>query len=56
MGLTYEEVDIIETKMLDDLAYWEHEGKEAEKALVYLAGIHDMANAVRKAISDLGGC
>ena len=56
MKLTTENVNILERKMLDELAYWEHEGKDAEKALVYIAGIHDMANAVRTAIRELGGC
>lgn len=56
MKLTTENVNHIESVMIDDLAFWEHEGKDAEKALVYLAGIRDMANAVRKAIFDLGGC
>jgi hypothetical protein len=31
------------------------EGKEAEKTCAYIAGVHDMANAVRKAIRELGG-
>lgn len=56
MKLTTENVNHIESTLIDDLAFWEHEGKDAEKALVYLAGIHDMASAVRKAIVDLGGC
>lgn len=56
MKLTTENVNILENQMLDELSYWEEQGVCAEKALVYIAGIHDMANAVRKAIRDLGGC
>lgn len=56
MKLTTENVNILETKMLDEISYWENESKDAEKTLVYIAGIHDMANAVRKAIRELGGC
>lgn len=56
MKLTTENVNILENKMLDDLSYWEEQGEGAEKVLVYIVGIHDMANAVRKAIRDLGGC
>lgn len=54
--LTTENVNILEAKMLDELCYWEYESKDAEKLLVYIAGVHDMANAVRKAIRELGGC
>lgn len=56
MKLTTESVNILEAQMLDDIAYWEEQGIAAEKVLVYIAGIHDMANAVRKAIRELGGC
>ena len=55
MKLTTENVNVLETKMLDEISYWENESKDAEKTLVYIAGIHDMANAVRKAIRELGG-
>lgn len=55
MRLTTESVNIIETNMLDGLSYWDEEGQGAEKMLVYIAGIHDMANAVRRAIKELGG-
>lgn len=55
MRLTVDNVNIIETNMLDDLSYWDEEGQGAEKMLVYIAGIHDMANAVRRAIKELGG-
>ena len=56
MKLAVENVNFLEAKILDDLSFWEHENKDAEKLLVYIAGIHDMANAVRKAIRELGGC
>ena len=56
MKLTTENVNILETKMLDDIAFWEEQGEGAEKALMYIAGIHDMANAVRRMIRELGGC
>lgn len=55
MRLTTENVNILETRMLDEIAYWEDEGKSAEKVLTYIAGLHDMAEAVRKAIRELGG-
>ena len=48
-------VNIIEQKILDELDYFGIEGKEAEKNLVYIAGVHDMANAVRNAIRAFGG-
>lgn len=48
-------IDILESKFLDEIDYWVQEGKEAEKSLAYIAGVHDMANAVRKAIRELGG-
>lgn len=56
MKLTTENVNILEAQILDELSYWENENKDAEKTLVYITGIHDMANAVRKAILELGGC
>lgn len=55
MKLTTENVNHLEAQMLDELGYWEFESKDAEKLLVYIAGMHDMANAVRKAIRELGG-
>ena len=54
--MTTENVNILESKMLDEISYWEIEGKDAEKTLAYIAGIHDMANAVRRAIKELRGC
>jgi hypothetical protein len=55
MKLVTENVSIIENQILDELEYWTYEGKEAEKTCAYIAGVHDMANAVRKAIRELGG-
>ena len=55
MRLCSENVRIIEHQLLDDMDYWTAEGKEAEKTLAYIVGIHDMANAVIKAIKELGG-
>ena len=50
-----ENVRIILNKMLDEMGYWEFEGKEAEKQLCYIAGMKDMADAVCRAIKELGG-
>lgn len=50
-----EDVRVIQAKMLDDMGYWESEGKEAEKQLCYIAGMCDMANAVVKAIEKAEG-
>lgn len=55
MRLESVNVHIIESQLLDDIEYWAMEGKEAEKSLAYIAGVHDMANAVIKAIRELGG-
>jgi hypothetical protein len=55
MKLTTENVNIIESQMLDEVEYWMGDGKDAANTLTYIAGIHDMANAVRKAIRELGG-
>lgn len=55
MGLESVNVHILESKLLDEAPFWEVDGKEAEKTLSYIAGIHDMANAVIKAILELGG-
>lgn len=48
-------VRIILSKTLNDMDYWGYEGAEAEKQLCYIAGMIDMANAVIKAIEELGG-
>ena len=50
-----EDVRVIQTKMFDDMSYWECEGKEAEKQLCYIAGMCDMAEAVIKAIEKAEG-
>ena len=55
MKLNTENVRIIINNMLLEMGYWEFEGKEAEKQLCYIAGMKDMANAVCKAIKELGG-
>lgn len=55
MRFEKENVRIILGEMLDDCGYWEFEGKDAEKLLCYIAGMTDMANAVMKAIEELGG-
>ena len=55
MKLETTNVLVILREVLNDMGYWEFEGKEAEKQLCYIAGATYMANAVMKAISDLGG-
>lgn len=55
MKIEKENVRIILGKMLDECSYWEHEGKDAGKLLCYIAGMTDMANAVMRAIEELGG-
>ena len=50
-----ENVRILLDKMLGEMSYWECEGKDAEKQLCYIAGMKDMADAVCKAIKELGG-
>ena len=55
MKLTTANIDIVERQMLDNLDTWEDEAERAKMLLTYIAGIHDMANAVRRAIEELGG-
>lgn len=55
MRLESTNVHIIESQILSELDYWGAENTEAEKTLAYIAGVHDMANAVIKAIRELGG-
>lgn len=50
-----ENVCSILCEMLNGLDYWGEEDKEAEKALCYIAGMTDMANAVIKAIKKQEG-
>lgn len=53
--LESENVRIILADMLNSNDYWASEGKDAEKSLCYIAGMCDMADAVIKAIKELGG-
>lgn len=55
MKLTAENVRIIEQQILDELEMWGREDKDAERMLHYIAGVHDMAGAVIRAIQELGG-
>lgn len=55
MKLTAENVRIVEQDLLDDLEMWGAEDKEAERVTHYICGVHDMANAVIRAIKELGG-
>lgn len=55
MRLECENVRKIEHDLIHDLEYWALDGKDAEKTLTYIAGIHDMANAVMNVIRELGG-
>lgn len=55
MRLEKENVRFIMKNLLDDMEYWDKEGKEAEKQLAYIAGVLDMTDAVIRAIEDLGG-
>lgn len=53
MKLNEKDVRIILGNILDDVGFWEAEGKEAEKQLAYIAGLLDMANAVIGAIDRM---
>ena len=55
MRLETENVRFILSNMLNEMDYCGVEGKEAEKQLCYIAGANDMANAIIKAIVELGG-
>ena len=55
MRLETENVRIILMDILADVDYWLPEGTEASKSLAYISGAADMANAVIKAIKELGG-
>lgn len=55
MKLEKENVRIILMNILDGCDLYGCEGKEAEHLLDYIAGVNDMANAVIKAIDELGG-
>ena len=49
-----ENVRLVLGNILNDMSYWECDGKEAEKQLCYIAGVVDMANAIMRAIDELG--
>lgn len=53
MRLEKENVRIILMEMLNDIEYWAD--SDNGKTLCYIAGLTDMANAVIKAIGELGG-
>lgn len=53
--LTVADIDAVERRMLDSLEMYGIEGAEATKLLTYISGVHDMANAVRREISEMGG-
>jgi len=55
MRLEIENVRYLEHQILNGLEYWEPEDKTAEKMLTYISGVIDMADAVIKAIQELGG-
>lgn len=57
MKLTTENVRIILSEFIGECISdaFSPDGKEAEKQLCYIAGATDMANAVMKAIKELGG-
>ena len=55
MKLEAANVLLILNEFLNDMTCWEFEDKDAEKQLCYIGGATDMANAVIKAITELGG-
>lgn len=55
MSLKTENVRICLMNLLNEMDLYGAEGKEAEHLVSYIAGAHDMANAVIEAIEDLGG-
>lgn len=55
MKLEKENVRFIFMDILDGMGFYGLEGKEAEHHASYIAGALDMANAVMKAIEDIGG-
>ena len=54
MNLSVEAVLNEEQAILDDLEMWGSEEKDAERKLHYICGVHDMANAVIRAIQKKG--
>lgn len=55
MRLTAENVRFIEGQILDEISPWEGSEGEETKLLFYISGVHEMAQAVIKAIEGLGG-
>ncbi len=55
MRLDKENVRIVFMDVLNDIPLYGSEDKEAEHNASYIAGALDMANAVIRAIEDLGG-
>lgn len=53
--LEKENVRIILMDMLAEIDLIDRTGTDAEKQLYYIAGMSDMANAVIRAIEELGG-
>ena len=53
--LTISSINAIEIGILDTMELYGIEGDEATKLLTYIAGIHDMANAVKDVIKKLEG-
>ena len=50
MKITADNITHIEHELLDGLEFWDFSDGNAEKSMTYIAGIHDMANAVIAAI------
>ena len=55
MRLDTVNVDKIFNDLLMDVDLWGREGNDAANVLCYISGLLDMANAVKKAIKELGG-
>lgn len=55
MKLTTENVRSIFCNLLNNMAFYGLEGKDAEHQIDYIAGAMDMANAVIEEIKGLGG-
>ena len=55
MKLNTYNVDAIEKAMLDECEMYGRTAGGARDMLNYISGIHEMANAVRRAIDELGG-
>lgn len=53
--LESENVRYVLQELLTECDLYGREGKEAEKMVHYICGLNDMANAIIKAIKDLGG-